>query len=79
MDLKDPLDTCKPTAAARPPPAHPPTDRPPTDRRPGGARGSAGGEPVTVLVGYVSNLALLALFTNFYRRTYRARKRPKEA
>lgn len=32
--------------------------------------GCSGGEPTTVLIGYLSNLALLWMFVNFYRRTY---------
>ena len=34
--------------------------------------GCAGGEPLTVLVGYLMNIALLALFVRFYRRAYRS-------
>ena len=35
--------------------------------------GCAGGEPMTVLVGFVTNAALLTLFAGFYRRAYRAK------
>ena len=35
--------------------------------------GCAGGEPLTVLVGYLTNAGLLALFVHFYRRAYHRR------
>ena len=31
---------------------------------------SSGGDPTIVLIGYISNAALLALFANFYHRAY---------
>jgi hypothetical protein len=37
--------------------------------------GCAGGEPLTVLVGYMSNAALLWMFLSFYRRAYRKGRR----
>ena len=39
------------------------------------AYGCAGGEPWTVLIGYVTNAALLFMFVQFYRAEYRHRKR----
>lgn len=41
--------------------------------------GCAGGEPLTVLVGYVSNASLLGLFVAFYRRAYRGVKQPRRS
>mmetsp|Transcript_53868 Transcript_53868/g.120807 ORF Transcript_53868/g.120807 Transcript_53868/m.120807 type:complete len:85 (-) Transcript_53868:268-522(-) len=38
--------------------------------------GCGGGELSTVMVGYVSNLALLAMFVHFYFRSY-LKRRPK--
>ena len=32
--------------------------------------GCAGGEPTTVLIGFLSNLGLLGMFVSFYVRTY---------